>query len=201
MQGELFDITGSGNQTSQAVSPQPGWSERFRITLRLDHLSIGAILALVLYVVVFSFGMEKGKRFALDELRASQKKQETVENTHLISERDTVSVSVSPVELKRKDAAPQALPKESVLPATAAAKKYTIQLITYTSRSRAEQEVKHLKDSGYEGFIIPGGKFLQVCVDGFENMNDARKKLMGLKRAGFASPDAYIRPFKEPFPS
>ena len=71
--------------------------------------------------------------------------------------------------------------------------KYTIQTITFTSRPIAEKEIKRLTDKGFEAFLIPSGKFLQVCVAGFENRIKASETLIKLRSLGLAPRDAYVR--------
>lgn len=177
MQGELFQMSGSVTDASKLSLSQPSWLDRFRVTLRLDHLSILGVSALVLYVLVFSFGVEKGKRMALRELAAEKAKQEEMTPP-------VVAVSTLPTP-----------PVSGPTPSPAVGK-YTIQVITFTSQSRAEEEVRKLKEKGYPSFIIPGGRFFQVCVDRFETLNEARQKLFLLKEEGFAPRDAYIRPLQ-----
>lgn len=174
MQGELFGLntTGSVLDPSRPRTAQPSWLDRFHMTLRLDHLAILAISALVLYVLVFSFGVEKGKRIALKEIRSER--------------------------LRQREMAQELLKAPLLAPETPSGEvrlaKYTIQLITFNSRKRAEEEVKRLKEKGFSGFIIPAGKFFQVCVDSFERMIDAKDKLLKLRQSGYAPQDAYIRP-------
>lgn len=206
MQGELFNLNTSGPVTdaSRFSQAQPGWLDRFQVTLRLDHLSILTISALVLYVLVFSFGVEKGKGVALREMEAAKKRREEINKElaqmaplppfqeakeKIKEEREgitqTPSVETSLVDPPRSNEAPPLL-----------VGKYTIQVITYTSQSRAREEVKKLTEKGYRSFVISGGKFHQVCVEAFEDMSTAREKLIQLRSQGFAPPDAYIRPLK-----
>lgn len=197
MQGELFSIktAGSIGDTSRLNSGPPNWLERFQFTLRLDHMAVAAISALVLYVLVFSFGVEKGKQIAVKEIRAGRIKQRQMAQELLKSQTPTKAVLPVAAAVSESQAAPiQTPPAPAEAPVTLDAK-YTIQIITFTNRTRAEEEVKKLKEKGFQAFIIPGGKFFQVCVDGFEKMNDAKAKLIQLKQDGFAPQDAYIRPF------
>ncbi len=199
MQGELFKVSGPVVDASKLPPPQASWLDRFRVTLRLDHLAVAAILALVLYVLVFSFGVEKGKRFALDELKAEKVKQEQM--TKEGSERQAVTPEpATPKASETESEVPQAAPPAGENPSPAETSetlgKYTIQLITFTSRSRADQEVERLKKLGHESFVIPAGKFYQVCVDAFQNMGEAKDRLTQFKAEGFASSDAFIRSLK-----
>ena len=185
MQGELFGLnsTGSVLNPSRPRAAQPNWMDRFHMTLRLDHLAILAISALVLYVLVFSFGVEKGKRIALKEIRSERLKQR-----QMTQELFKAQPLKEPVELKAPPLASETPSGEVRLA------KYTIQLITFNSRKRAEEEVKRLQEKGFSSFIISAGKFFQVCVETFEKMVDAKDKLIQLRQSGYAPQDAYIRP-------
>jgi len=203
MQGELFNIAGPVVDVSNTAKQQTGWFDHFRVTLRLDHLLIGAILALVLYVLVFSFGVEKGKSYMVAEIRAEKAKQEqmTKELTQLTggqrvpesfeaasSAAPSTSVTNSPILQET------ALAEDSKDAGSPVNGHYTIQLITFKSRKLAETKVEALEKAGFQGFIILQGKFFQVCADGFQSVNEAREKLVQLRAQGFAPPDAYIRP-------
>lgn len=203
MQGELFNIAGPAVDLSNTTKQQTGWFDHFRVTLRLDHLLIGAILALVLYVLVFSFGVEKGKSYMVAEIRAEKAKQEQMakELTQLtpsqrVPERSGAASFVAPPtsvtdSLKSHETFPNENSKNPESPING---QYTIQLITFKSRKLAETKVEALKKAGFQGFIIPQGKFFQVCANGFQSVDEARDKLVQLRAQGFAPPDAYIRP-------
>ena len=73
MQGDLFGMpTVAATQTGQ----KNDFLERTRVTLRLDQALAGAIGLLVIYVLIFSFGVEKGKRLGMAELQAERTKNE-----------------------------------------------------------------------------------------------------------------------------
>jgi cell division septation protein DedD len=162
----------------------------------------------VLYVLVFSFGVEKGKRFAIEELRAGKAKQEeiskgTTPTVPLTRESQLLPVT-SRGESGAKEAATEPLQDTAPTPSgdsiasehSASPGKYTIQIITFTSRSKAEKEVGRLKGFGHQSFVIPAGKFFQVSVGAFQNMTEAKDRLARLQSEGFASSDAFIRPLK-----
>ena len=189
MQAELFNMSGPVVDASKVSKPQSGWLDHIRVTLRLDHLLIVGISALVLYVLVFSFGVEKGKRYAIDEVRAERAKQEQISKELAQPEvRATLAVVSAPSEEK------VSVPEDEKRREGPAGGHYTIQLIAFTSQRLAEKKVEDLKKKGYQGFIIPRGKFFQVCADAFQNMDEAREKLIQLRAEGFAAADAYIRP-------
>ena len=202
MQGELFNLGGATTivDASKPAESPVNWLDRFRVTLRLDHLSIVAIFALVLYVLVFSFGVEKGKRIALRELEAQKARQEVLtQELTQVKQVPPVPVAI-PKETKEIVAAP--IPKAPELPASSIplTGRFTIQVVTFNTKSRAEQEVKKLKDKGYQSFIISSKKAQMVCVELFEDAGLARQKLTQLKAEGFVPHDAYVRPMKGPVP-
>lgn len=203
MQGELFKMSGPvADVDALKISKAPeGWMDRFRMTLRLDHLSIGAILALVLYVLVFSFGVEKGKRFALQEIEAERTKRERI--TQEISALAAPEIPVFPPTASPSSSLSVAAPSTPASPELKSVEvsgpltgHYTIQMITFAHRSRADLEVKRLKEKGFRAFVWPAGRFFQICIEAFNDMSEAREKLTRLKDEGFAPPDAYIRPLK-----
>lgn len=200
MQGELFNVSGPVVDASKVSKNQTGWMDRLKITLRLDHLAILAILALVLYVLVFSFGVEKGKRFALAELEAVKARQEQIKRELAELERGEPAAPQASVSESLPRTVPGETPPAPAVREERAAPRgrYAIQLITFTSRPRAEEEVERLKKRGYRGFILVEKKFFQVCMDGFDTLGEAREKLLRLKAEGFAPSDAFIRSLKGP---
>lgn len=75
---------------------------------------------------------------------------------------------------------------------TAANKPYTIQLITYTTRDKAQSEVETLGTKGFKGFIIPSGKYFVVCVGHYASSAEASQDLRALK-TNKSYADAYAR--------
>jgi hypothetical protein len=198
MQGELFKMGGAATQEIPNIT-KPSWLDSFRVTLRIDHLMIAGILALVLYVLIFSFGVEKGKRYATAKIRAEQARQEAQrellaapENSPSISQTTGSAGSTPPAVLPVTAVTIE--PPKAVAGEAALNGQYTIQVITFTNEQRAEQEVGRLKKSGYRAFIIPRGKYFQVCADAFQTVSEAKQKMSQLKQQGFAPSDAYIRP-------
>ena len=200
MQGELFNFKTSGPvvDASKLTQTQPNWLDRFRVTLRLEHISMIGITALVLYVVLFSFGVEKGKRMAFHEIEAEKNRErQMAEELAQTQPAQAVVANQTQEKIGPVKTIPATIAKEVPKPSsTAILGKFTIQIITFKSKARAEEEVKKYQDKGLQSFIVPVGKFFQVCVDSFETVSDAKQKLGELKVRGFAPQDAYIRPLK-----
>ena len=219
MQKDLF----GGSAIETAPIQKIGFLERRRFSFRLDQVIVAFILLLIVYVLVFSFGVETGKRYAMAELKAERAKREIMiqelsrkvflkaqhEEAEL-DRRDPQAAIVPPGQLPSlenfnpfpRPSSPEALPSVSRLPVSVNAEKwipkgpankYTIQVITFTSSASAENALKKFAEKGLKAFLIPAGKFWQVCVDSFESRQKALDSLRHLKMRGIAPPDAYVR--------
>lgn len=77
---------------------------------------------------------------------------------------------------------------------------FTIQVITYVSEKLAKEEVDRLAQKGHKAFVVPSGKYFQVCLDIFQDKKGALKKLDGLRKMESykaAYPGAYVKFLKQ----
>ncbi len=168
--------------------------ERHRITLRLDQLLMLTIVFIVLGAVAFGLGMESGRHLTVKALTTAAKRAEAKQ----AEEKKSLEKALVTVEVEAVQAAPaagRAIPAVIDLKNQAENGKYTIQLVTYLTRQSAEQQIQRLKNQGLEGFVVPRGQYLLVCVNAFETRNEASRLLTELKSKGIAPSDAYIRAF------
>ena len=208
MQKELFGATPAAAFPESLIPPKTSLLDRYRLNLRLDQMLIVLIGLLVVYVLIFSFGVETGKRYSMAELRAERAKRErmTEELGRKIFEMQQGSVNAAPVvaatvgtSAVNLSSGPAAAAKPVVNPAAGGmagfkpAGKYTIQTVTVASKTTAEREIKKLTEKGHQAFVIPGGKKLQVCVDGFESRDEASQAMRQLKSRRLIPADAYVR--------
>ena len=205
MQQDLFGSQPAASQSSSYSNPnRMDFSEKYRLSLRLDQGIVALIAMLVIYVLVFSFGVEKGKRFAMAELRAEREKRERMveEFRQKLYEKEAAENQVPVLKVPGLPRVQQAEGKQEIsnlallepVPGVAAtAGKYTIQVITFKSKDAAEKEISRFTQTGHQGFVIPNGSFQQVCVDRFESREKAVRVLGELKSQGLAPHDAYVR--------
>lgn len=204
MQRDLFHIT-TGPSPFETRVP---FLERYRLNLRLDHLLILMIGFVMLYAFVYSAGVERGKKHVTREINAATAKlqQQLFDKTDGKSVVTVDAAKLPPAEAAPAETAVQVEPtraepepleqKPVETAAVEAAKpegKYTIQLVTYDSESLAQRQLKALSEKGYRGFVVPKGKYLQVCVNAFDSRKGAASLLQELKLQGMAPKDAYIR--------
>lgn len=220
MQKDLFGGT-AAVAMPEVMGAKLSFLDRYRMSVRMDQALFLLIGLLVVYVLVFSFGVETGKRYAMAELKAERMKRE-----HMVEElRSKMFPAAMPVEtsaaktvntpssLEAQAAAINTMmPREIPAPAAATeaapastaeaaqgtvdikTAKYTIQALTIASRATAEKEIQRLAQKGMKGFIISKGKLHMICVNGFDTRENANRNLKELKTQRLVPADAYVRP-------
>lgn len=198
MQTELFDLPSPTTIHEEATASKPSFLEKTFVTLRLDQ-AIGLVLILlVFYVLIFSWGVEKGKRSSQDSqvIRAAAA---PVVLPEAVEPAPVPAVTVLPVAAAVELAAKETPITVAELPKPVAEVskpegKYTVQHVTYITQSAADREIQKLVKLGYTAFVIPSGKHLQVCIGGFQTRPEAIQLLKQLKTKRLVSGDAYVRP-------
>jgi len=201
MQRDLFrDLKAEEAETNEPVpvnQMQPSFFERVRIVLTLDKIILWALLNITAMVFIYSAGIEHG----IKSSRQANPSDVKVSETQLSVKDQTLEAAVKPEvsTLENKSQVPSAATDIAVPAETTVALKtgtYTIQLATYRRKDQAETEVLRLKKKGHDAFIIPSGKFFQVCVEKFEKRPEAFQKLLELKSGGLdrVYQGAYVRP-------
>ena len=198
MQTELFDLPSPRTLSEETVVSKPSFLEKTFITLRLDQAIGVALILLVFYVLIFSWGVEKGKR-------ASQESQviHPVSVTGFSSDVSNVvaaPVVTTPALAVINDSVSKEVPitvaelPKPVAKVNRPEGKYTIQHATYITQSAADREIQKLAKLGYTSFVIPSGKHLQVCIAAFQSHQEASQLLKQLRAQRLVSGDAYVRP-------
>jgi len=186
--------------------------ERVRITLTLEKILLLVLTNLIAFVLVYSVGFQRGRGPAAGLFPELGLKPALLSVwTYLAKPFYAKAEQARPAETKPQtvgaltaqnlqdvpaDPAEEAAQQETIQ--AVAEGLYTIQLVTYRNESRAEKEVKTLSEKGHSPFIIPSGKFYQVCIDRFPAKDQACKKLSEFKTGTLAQiyRGAYIRPIK-----
>lgn len=212
MQADLFQVPSAASRI--AAEPRESILDKFRVSLRLDQALMILISLVMVYVVVFSFGFEKGKRSAArDFQRQEARKARTVLSQAPKSEVVMIDASRLPasgvltagqaaavvtaqtealtVPASSTSPASDALPQGSALKAGKG--KYTIQLATFKTQPEADRFIQKLTAQGYRGFSDTQGKFRVVFANDFESKAVASSVLKDLISKGLAPKDAYVR--------
>lgn len=146
------------------------------ITLTPEKLVFTAIGMIMLLVVFFALGVEKGKSSAIDKLAAEKMK----------GSEDVIAVPA--VSVKPVQAPPPAAVK--VKAAFDKTKPYMVVAAAFSREDFALKEVGKLKTAGFEAFVYYGEPYYLACVGSFQNKGSAGKILNKVRRM---HKDAYVR--------
>ncbi len=176
------------------------------LTLTLENMVVTGVVFLVALVVVFSLGVERGKRLAARAGTpvAVQQGMETIDSNTVVTSEPLVvaraeftapaaaltSISHNPVpqpQVMDKALEPistkEAAPEKSVDKTASLDKILTIQVASFLQQDRADREANTLKGQGKEAFVTMKGKHYIVCVGRFKERpkasvmwNQLRKK-------------------------
>lgn len=221
-QKELFNYQSplsKENQTRQSSKAR----EKVSIRIGIDLLLALVLFVLVSSIFVYLFGVHQGKK-SVEAITTtgSTLSLEDWEGSQSASNPASISAPAPSVETKATPQATTATPSKAATTtdlvntseretasATASAAQvttvqtsavtvanpWTIQLITYVGQVKANEEVKKLKAKGWDAFVIPSGKYAQLCVGKFNTKNEAERfmsEVRGLKTYS----GAYVRRVK-----
>ena len=198
MQTELFDLPSPRTLSEDSTASKTSFLEKNFITLRLDQTIGLTLVLLVIYVLTFSWGVEKGKKSSHESQVIRPVSVEALSSvvppTAIASVVKTSSVVLNDESVPKEVPIPVAELPKPVAKVIRPEGKFTIQHVTYMTQSAADREIQKLAQRGYRSFVIPSGKHLQVCIAAFQSRQDASQILKQLRGQGLVSGDAYVRP-------
>ncbi|NQT07091.1 MAG: SPOR domain-containing protein [Candidatus Omnitrophica bacterium] len=148
----------------------------FNITY--EQIIFTSIAVIMLMVLLFSLGVERGKRLDAVVLQQQDTFPQAVEI--VAAKEPAVEEAVEVVEKK------EVLPKApNGVPAL-----YTVQVIAYRSKKLAQKELVRLSKKGFTPFIIVGGGYYQICIGEYKDKETAKKDFGELKKT---YRDSFIR--------
>ncbi len=219
VQGELFLEESKETGGQGALS----FFSNSRLVVTLDKLILFLIASVVLFVLTYSFGYERGFRSAEKKFQALAGRIETITPYQsvagAVSSDTAVSIPAPLVlpETPQKSESSEAISISTVTEISesqteeSAAKpsekittnvpngKYTIQVATVLSQDKAKKEVAKLGTKGLSSFFLQRSRFFEVCVGSFENVASAKGTLGEFKTKGLYS-DAFIRSIPRSIP-
>jgi len=209
VQGELFREN-LGNDLGDRLEIKRSFLSKTVVSISLDKLIMAAVGLTVLFALLYSFGVEQGKRAMEQKLESFmpvhgdtllQKKpsEEVLKAEEIVLVVGEEAMKEPPgVQVALEETATEVIevakPGEKRLPLADLKRgsDYTVQLVTYMTEEKAEEEIRRLSTKGHQSFAIPSGNYYQVCVDYFKNKREAKETLLKLQTQG-RYPDAYIR--------
>lgn len=139
------------------------------VILPLDILILLSVIAILLFTISFSMGVERGKKVALKSGKTKEeliKSQSRNENTIIIrNENRNAETPSRAADRNEKD-------KNS----------YHVQVASFKKENSARKEVERLESNGYPVVVMKKGNYVVIYVGGFENEKEARSNFKNLKK-------------------
>jgi hypothetical protein len=209
--GQYYDKDGQKPGLKRGLMPY--------VRIPVEYTIIGGIIFLVLLVVFYAIGVERGKKIAQERMvfqesakiekpsfgsKPEAKPEKPAAGSLSESSTDDTGAAVDGLpdlpesaadldETLKEDADIPGLPKEvkSAVPVVGGA--YAIQLASTKNAEAAKKEVDKLKAKGKNACVIPSGQWHQICIRGYQSMEEARKDKTVLSKD---YPDCYVKKLK-----
>ncbi len=183
-QFELFPATTLEIQDTQRVA-----GILKDLTLSAENIIVLCIIFIMSWVLLFSFGVERGKGLSrlniIREAPPAPAVQTSKIQTPVVNK--TLSVKMNTVVTPKLEQQIPEVKKEVVNVALLASQPilsdaYTIQVASFKQEENAQREAAKIKGLGYESFVLSKGTHSIVCVGKFEEKQKAQKISSELKR-------------------
>lgn len=190
MRGEQLKFFGENNDSNSKL-------KRRLIVIPLDTFILSAVVILLLFILAFSLGVEKGRKISLvsEDTIGSLERDSRQENINITAQNANVPRNEQRIAVSQPLKKPQAQPAPSVkvpqtadkkteVPQAAASTKegYYIQIASYNKESFADTEAKKLKDKGFPAYTAKKGSFVVLYVGIFKTITEAQKNMGLLKK-------------------
>lgn len=215
----LFDFLSNSPEEKIKRTPLKGLTkpDKKKFIITYDRLNVIAILFIIILAIVFATGVETGKGSKGYRLQAGDggaplltpkevpmpAKDQTVPGettidttniaTQLASREKEPPVKEVKKEEPKKEKTIEVSKKIPTKAPSGKAGNYTIQLVTHINENVAKKEMLALKNKGYKPFVIPSGKYIQVCVGSYPEKEDA---IQSLKKFKNMYGDCFVRKSK-----
>lgn len=205
VQGELFR---EEDNRLEAASENKSFLSRTRVSFTLDKGLFGLIGLMAIFVLTYSFGVEQGKRAmefqskTLTSMPAQASPQKTLQSAPgdpqegivlMVDQTKGITSQARATEPEANEPVSREIPAKLAAAKSVPGGSYTVQLVTYKLEAQAQREIERLKTSGRNGFVIPSGRYYQVCADRFQTRGEAASALKRLRLENRYH-DAFVRP-------
>jgi len=190
-QKELFEFESPKKATARFGNIFPRTD--FAITLTPEKMVFAAIGVIMLIVIFFALGVEKGRSAARLKFTATK----TTVKDIVAAQALLMKSARAPIVVTKSAAATNITPKIN-LPAAAIraqavfdkTKPYMVVAAAFSREDLALKEVGKLRTAGLEAFTYYGEPYYLACVGSFQSKNGARDILNKVRRM---HRDAYVR--------
>jgi len=182
-QAELFNEFSDEPAKQRRFIKRSERQKKITLVISREKLIFSVISVILLYVIFFSLGIERGKKIANRSLNSNMHstavalQNKNVENQN---QKTTAEKNVSNLETTT-----QIVPELKEF--------YSIQAAAYSNLSRAEKEASKVRAGGNEAIIDSSGKYHLLLIGKFKDKKDATalKKKLANKYKG-----CYVRKYK-----
>lgn len=182
-QAELFNEFSDEPAKQRRFIKRSERQKKITLVISREKLIFSVISVILLYVIFFSLGIERGKKIANRSLNSNMHstavalQNKNVENQN---QKTTAEKNVSNLETTT-----QIVPELKEF--------YSIQAAAYSNLSRAEKEASKVRAGGNEAIIDSNGKYHLLLIGKFKDKKDATalKKKLANKYKG-----CYVRKYK-----
>lgn len=174
--------------------------QRNTVSLPLDTFVLLLVVVVLLFVLAFSLGVERGRKIASHKiedafsLETTSLAEENIAVKQESSQAKIIEDSKEVVLIERPLAAAETASNSISKPVVEQnSKQYIIQVATYLKEDIALAEAKKLKTQGQEVSVSKKGNFSVLFSGGFENREEAQKAMQLLRKR---YKDCFIRRLK-----
>ena len=147
-------------------------SSRPKVILPLDTLILLGVIAILLFTISFSMGVERGKSIT----RRVKGVKEEVASPGAQSQDTTATTRGKSIN---KDVEANQRSKEE---AGEERERYHVQVASFKKENSALKEVERLENNGYPVTVMKKGDYVVIYVGGFRSEGEARSNFKNLKK-------------------
>jgi len=157
-QKELFEEYDYSSKWPRFFKKRRFPQKQFMFSLTYEKATLSLVIAVVLLVISFCLGIERGKKI-IRAVYPSQQEEPVVQKPA-----EKLPEPVNNVKLEKK---PKLL--------------YTIQVATYVKRASAEHEARRLEKRGFPTYVVESGKYYLLRAGAYETKRGAENAKLKLK--------------------
>jgi len=168
VQKELFEEFADQPERRRQAKPIFHPRPKRTFTLSYEHIVITAIAFILVAVISFSLGVEKGKRSDNRQVKEPVSRKSSVGN--------------EPKELAKEEIVVEVVSEEEPIQEPVEVKPvYTVQVASYSRKEDADKEAQKVEAKGYKSLVLLKGSYYIVCAGEFENKDKAKRLEKKLK--------------------
>ncbi len=188
MQTDLFE---QSNQRAKKRMRYPSLKQIFpyglvNIRLSYEGIIFSSIIFLLICVVIFSLGMERGRILHQKRQKNVLAIEKRISGINHTDNASLVKVIPKPTAIPSVHAKTKSLPRPEAGGHKSVSQtekyRYTIQVFAYKDRAMAMEKTEQLVRDGYKPFIIYSRNLYQICIGKYLSKENAKRDLSLLSK-------------------